>query len=234
MGLVLNRPSDVTIADAVPKLAPLVEEHARLHMGGPVQQEAVVVLAELDDPEQAALLALADIGFLKADADPDELAGTLRRARVYVGYSGWGALQLEAELEESAWIVEPALPDDVFAPPTSDLWSAVLRRMGGTYAMIATMPPDPSLNRPGALDPDSPGVVDNEAVRVSAKVDYAIRAAAELAVLEGAGPVKGDQICTGPGNSPEVPGEHPARASSRGARPESARRAGWLLAREAC
>jgi putative transcriptional regulator len=146
MGVVLNRPSDVTVAEAVPKLAPLVEEHAPLHVGGPVQQEAVIVLAELDNPAQAALLALGDIGFLKADLDPEELAGTLRRARVYVGYAGWGAEQLEAELEESAWIVEPAREDDVFASDASDLWSAVLRRKGGTYAVIAMMPPDPSVN----------------------------------------------------------------------------------------
>ncbi len=146
MGVVLNRPSDVTVAEAVPKLTSLVEEHELLHIGGPVQHEAVVVLAELDDPAQAALLALGDIGFLKADVEPDELAGTLRRARVYLGYAGWAAAQLEAELEESAWIVEPAVPEDVFSENASGLWSAVLRRKGGTYAVIAMMPPDPSVN----------------------------------------------------------------------------------------
>jgi putative transcriptional regulator len=146
MGVVLNRPSGVTVAEAVPNLTSLVDGDELLHIGGPVQQEAVVVLAELDDPTQAALLALGDIGFLKADVDPDDLSGSLRRARVYLGYAGWGAAQLEAELGESAWIVEPAQPEDLFVTEASELWSAVLRRKGGTYAVIATMPPDPSVN----------------------------------------------------------------------------------------
>src|SRR3990172_8711652 len=115
MGLVLNRPSNVAVA------------------------EAVAPLAELDDPSEAAALALGDIGFLRADADAGELAGGVRRARIYAGYSGWGAGQLESELEESAWIVEPAEPGDVFTSAPDGLWSAVLRRKGGTYAVIAMM-----------------------------------------------------------------------------------------------
>jgi putative transcriptional regulator len=146
MGLVLNRPSQVAVADAIAHLAGLVEDGAVVYVGGPVQPEAVVALAELDEPEAAAALALGDIGFLPADGDPDELAGVVRRARIFAGYSGWGAGQLESELEESAWIVEAAEPDDVFTSDPGQLWSESLRRKGGTYAVIALMPPDPSVN----------------------------------------------------------------------------------------
>ena len=65
---------------------------------------------------------------------------------MFAGYAGWGEGQLEAELEEESWIVEPALPEDVFAEDTEELWSRVLRRKGGQYAVVALMPPDPSLN----------------------------------------------------------------------------------------
>jgi putative transcriptional regulator len=147
MGLVLNRPSEVAVGDAVPHLAGMVGEGDPVFVGGPVQREAVVALAELEDPSEAAALALGDgIGFLRADADPEELRGKTGRARVFAGYSGWGAGQLEAELDEPAWIVEPAEPEDVFTPDPDGLWSAVLRRKGGTFAVIALMPPDPSLN----------------------------------------------------------------------------------------
>ena len=146
MGLVLNRPSDVTVAQAVAKLAGLVRDGDTVYVGGPVQPEAVVALAELADPAVAAAIALGDIGFLRGDADPAELEGQVRRTRVFAGYSGWSAGQLESELEESAWIVEPAEPGDVFTLAPDALWSAVLRRKGGTYAIIATMPPDPSVN----------------------------------------------------------------------------------------
>jgi putative transcriptional regulator len=64
--------------------------------------------------------------------------------RVYAGYAGWGPGQLEGELEEKAWIVEPAQSDDPF--DEGDIWSSALQRKGGAYALLATMPSEPSLN----------------------------------------------------------------------------------------
>jgi putative transcriptional regulator len=145
LGVVLNRASDTTVAEAVPELAAVVDEESVLHVGGPVQRSAIIVVADFEEPERAAALVVGSIGFLPSEVDPDEL-GELRRARVFAGYSGWGAGQLEAELEEGSWIVEPALPDDVFAPEPERLWSDVLRRKGGPYALLALMPPDPSAN----------------------------------------------------------------------------------------
>jgi putative transcriptional regulator len=65
---------------------------------------------------------------------------------VFAGHAGWGPGQLEAELEEGSWIVEPALEDDVFNPDPERLWSEVLRRKGRDYDLLRLMPPDPSLN----------------------------------------------------------------------------------------
>src|SRR6184192_2068761 len=63
-GLVLNRLSETTVGEAIPDLAPLVPDKERVYMGGPVQQSAVLVLAEFDDPEDAALLVVDDVGFV--------------------------------------------------------------------------------------------------------------------------------------------------------------------------
>jgi len=68
------------------------------------------------------------------------------RGRVFVGYAGWSAGQLESELEEESWLVLPAEADDLFSDDPGGLWSAVLRRQGGPYALLSLMPPDPSLN----------------------------------------------------------------------------------------
>jgi putative transcriptional regulator len=144
MGVVLTRPSDATVADAVPQLHSLVEDGARVFVGGPVEPAAVVVLAEFDDPDDAAAIVVGDVGFLPAETAEGEAPPT-RRARVYAGYAGWGPGQLEDELEQEAWIVARAEPADVFAADT-DLWSTALRRKGGQYAILALMPPDPSLN----------------------------------------------------------------------------------------
>jgi putative transcriptional regulator len=145
VGLVLNRPTDTEVAEAVPELTELVEPEAVVSIGGPVQNEAVVVLAEWDDLDEAGAIVFGDVGLMGSEADSALIAAATRRVRVFAGYAGWGGGQLEAELEEPSWIVENASEDDVFADH-SDLWARVLRRKGGAFKLVATMPEDPSLN----------------------------------------------------------------------------------------
>ncbi|HEU5010052.1 MAG TPA: YqgE/AlgH family protein [Gaiellaceae bacterium] len=145
LGVVLNRSSETPVEEALPELTLLAEDLGAVHVGGPVQPSAVVVLADFVDPDAAETLVLDSVGFLPSEVEPDTL-GELRRARVYAGYAGWGPGQLDGELEEGSWIVEPARPEDVFTDDPESLWSDVLRRKGGPFAVLAAMPPDPSLN----------------------------------------------------------------------------------------
>ena len=145
LGVVLNRSSETPVEEALPELTLLAEDLGAVHVGGPVQPSAVVVLADFVDPDAAGTLVLDSVGFLPSEVEPDTL-GELRRARVYAGYAGWGPGQLDGELEEGSWIVEPARPEDVFTDDPESLWSDVLRRKGGPFAVLAAMPPDPSLN----------------------------------------------------------------------------------------
>ena len=145
MGIVLNRPTDATVFDAVEPLCTLVGDDATVWEGGPVEPAGVIVLAEFDDPAESAELIFGDVGFMRADAEPNAVALATRRARVFAGYAGWTAGQLELELEEEAWFTAAPLEDDVFAA-ASDLWSDVLARKGGPYGLLSKMPPDPSLN----------------------------------------------------------------------------------------
>lgn len=145
LGVVLNRPAPASAQEAAPPLAALVGAGEPLFLGGPVQPQSAVVVAQFDYPDAAGLVVFDSIGFLIGEVDPESVHG-VRRARVFAGYAGWGAGQLEAELEMSAWMLEPAQPDDVFAEEPERLWSGVLRRKGGRFAMLAMMPVDPSLN----------------------------------------------------------------------------------------
>jgi putative transcriptional regulator len=145
LGVVLNRASEATVEDAVPELSALIDDEELVHVGGPVQPAAIVVVADFADPEQAGALILGSVGFLPAEVDPDTL-GELRRARVFAGYAGWGPGQLDEELDEGSWIVAPALAEDVFTGDPEELWSDVLRRKGGPFEVLALMPPDPSAN----------------------------------------------------------------------------------------
>ncbi len=145
MGVVLNRPSETDVGEVAPELAPVTDGEP-VFIGGPVQPKALVVLAEFSEPEAAAWIVAADVGFVAAETEGERLERAVRRGRVYAGYSGWGAGQLEAELDEEAWIVEPPLPAELFPDDPSALWSDVLERKGGQFALIARMPDDPSLN----------------------------------------------------------------------------------------
>jgi putative transcriptional regulator len=143
VGIVLNRRSETPVSEAVPPLAELVEPEALVWLGGPVEPRSVLLLAELEDPEEAAALVFENVGFLRLEAELAELPSA-RRLRVYAGYAGWSASQLEAEIELGSWIEAPARVDDVFSD--GDLFAEVLRRKGGSFRVLAQMPFDPSLN----------------------------------------------------------------------------------------
>jgi putative transcriptional regulator len=138
-GLVLNRPSETTVGEASPDLAKLIGDEHLIHVGGPVQPNAVTAVGDHADPTAASKLIVGSIGMVDLD-DPPEL----NRLRIYVGYAGWAAAQLDGELEQESWIVEEAHPDDPFRD--GDLWSEVLARKGGEFALLARMPSDPSVN----------------------------------------------------------------------------------------
>jgi putative transcriptional regulator len=143
MGVILNRPSGMTVADAAPDLEDYVARDAPIFAGGPVQPTAGVVLAEVteaDEPIFADVVLVPGLGEL---ADVADLAG---RIRVFAGYAGWGPGQLDAELEREDWILDPARASDVFSDAPESLWGEVLERKGGQFALLARMPDDPSLN----------------------------------------------------------------------------------------
>ena len=145
LGLVLNRPSETTVGEAVSELEELLDSDDPLYVGGPVQPSALIVLAEFDQPDEAALIAFEDVGVLASGAQEDpELR--VRSGRAFVGHAGWGPGQLDDEVERGDWILEPARREDAFTGAPLELWSEVLTRKGGSYALVARMPPDPSVN----------------------------------------------------------------------------------------
>jgi putative transcriptional regulator len=149
LGVVLNRPSDTTVGEAVPDLEDLTGDDDPVYVGGPVQPSAVLVLAEYLTPTEAPQLVTRDVGFLALEEDDHDVhpdGDLLRRARVFAGYAGWGPGQLESELERDDWIIVESVTDDVFDEDAPTLWRRVLERQGGHLRLVARMPLDPSTN----------------------------------------------------------------------------------------
>jgi putative transcriptional regulator len=146
LGIILNRPSETEVVEAVPELEGVIDDDEVVFVGGPVQPASIVVLAEFEDPAEAAFLVVDGIGLVSDRTGLDRLGVATARRRVFAGYAGWGPGQLEQELEREDWILEAVQPQDVFDEEPGALWGRVLARKGGQFRLLARMPLDPSVN----------------------------------------------------------------------------------------
>jgi putative transcriptional regulator len=149
LGVVLNRPTATTLLEPLPSWAPIAADPAVVFVGGPVQPEAAIGLGRRTDvgAETEGFAALfGDMGTVDLERAPDDVSPPIDRVRVFAGYSGWGAGQLESEVAAEGWFVVDTDPVDPWTRSPEDLWRVVLRRQRGALRVFADFPPDPSLN----------------------------------------------------------------------------------------
>lgn len=147
VGVVLNRPGETAVEAALPGWERLAAEPGRVFVGGPVDGDAAIGLGSARRPGAGAGWepVVGPVGTIDLHRDPLDVLDDIDAVRIFAGYAGWGAGQLEGELEAGAWIVAPALPDDVLGS-AGDLWRRVLRRQGGRVAWLANVPEDLTVN----------------------------------------------------------------------------------------
>jgi putative transcriptional regulator len=158
LGVILNRPSDTTLSEVLPEWADAVAAPGVLFAGGPVNLQAVIGVARrmagisssvssaADGETDAWTAVAADIGTVDLELEPGQIGQPLAAVRVFVGYSGWSAGQLEEEIARGAWWVLDAAPDDAFSARPDDLWHDVLRRQDAPLAFVSGFPADPEMN----------------------------------------------------------------------------------------
>ncbi|MGH8979362.1 MAG: YqgE/AlgH family protein [Acidimicrobiia bacterium] len=146
LGLILNRPTLTSLADVLPEWNTVADPPAVVFVGGPVSPEAVIALGRGTGDFDGWIPLLDDLGTVDIGGDAALVGTGLAALRVFIGYAGWAAGQLDEELAQHAWFVVDANASDPFAPDPSALWSAVLRRQSGRIAIFATCPEDPSVN----------------------------------------------------------------------------------------
>ncbi len=149
LGVVLNRPSPVPVAEVLEGWGGVVGEPEVLFRGGPVSTEGALAVGMLRTPDDAPVgfrEVAGRLGLVDLDTPVELVDGSLVGMRIFAGYAGWGVGQLQAEVDEGSWYVVPALAPDVFRADPTDLWRDVLRRQPGELAWHSTRPHDPNLN----------------------------------------------------------------------------------------
>jgi putative transcriptional regulator len=149
LGIVVNRPLDVDVSVVLPAWQPYTTAPGRLFQGGPVQLDSalglVAVPGDGDEPLGVKRI-VGSLGLIDLDTPPEIVAGGVAGLRIFAGYAGWSAGQLEKEIDVGGWYVVDAEPRDAFTDHPSGLWHSVLRRQRGELALVSTFPEDPSLN----------------------------------------------------------------------------------------
>ncbi|MGH9246585.1 MAG: YqgE/AlgH family protein [Acidimicrobiales bacterium] len=148
VGLVLNRPSEVEVDTPLADWRRFASHPEVVFVGGPVNREAVIALARVQgsEPEEAWQRITGSMGVLDLTADADLIGGAIDQLRIFAGYAGWGPEQLEGEIDEGAWFVVDAHPDDPFGAEPEELWRTVLRRQPDPLRRYALFPPDLRMN----------------------------------------------------------------------------------------
>lgn len=148
LGVVINRPSQLPLSSVLPTWGSAVTAPPLLFSGGPVAPESALAvgLSLGTGPEEGFKPLVDGYGLVDLDADPALLLAGLVGVRVFSGYAGWGAGQLEAELMAGSWYLANAMPSDLLDPEPERLWRVVLRRQPGELAYVANFPDDPTVN----------------------------------------------------------------------------------------
>jgi putative transcriptional regulator len=149
MGVVINRPSPVPVVAVLAGWSDIVTEPEVLFRGGPVSPEGALAVALLRDEYDvppglrpvSGRLAIVDL-----EGEAGDIDGAVDGVRIFAGYAGWGAGQLEGEIEGGDWYVVPSMPPDAFQADPTDLWREVMRRQPGELAWHVNRPADPELN----------------------------------------------------------------------------------------
>jgi len=155
LGVVLNRPTDVPVGEVLPDWTGDVSPPGTLFGGGPVATDSAlavgVLSAAADEADSASgpvgwRPMFGRVGLVDLDTPVEVVGGALQGLRIFAGYAGWAAGQLEGELEEGSWLVVDGSDEDLTTTRPERLWATVLRRQEGDTRLLSTYPGDATQN----------------------------------------------------------------------------------------
>ena len=140
MGLILNHPLTVDQMDDNSPIASWMESSqspSTIFLGGPVEPNGYICMT----PDTSALSQLRSVDI--ESISPVHLDGP---HRVFRGYSGWGAGQLEDEVTFKSWYIVSSQASDLLTTSPDTLWNNVLQRQDGPLKKLGMFPTDPEVN----------------------------------------------------------------------------------------
>jgi putative transcriptional regulator len=143
LGVIINRPTGETLGSVREGLTTPLLQNLPLYQGGPVGHEEVLLVAWKWDLSQQNFRLFFGM-------EPEKLDEIVRgdpsiEARAFLGYAGWSAGQLEAEVERSDWAISPfRQPLGKLSPQT--LWRNVIVDVRPEWSVLMDAPDDPSVN----------------------------------------------------------------------------------------
>ena len=146
-GLILNRAITLQLNDVVEGMN-LYE--GPLCLGGPVQPNTLHVLHRMGSRVGESIPILNDVYWGGDFEIIQQLVESEKTSaediRFFLGYAGWSPGQLDVEIEQDGWILARSEESIIFPDDPQSLWTSILRKMGGEYALLANFPDDPRLN----------------------------------------------------------------------------------------
>jgi len=144
LGVIINRPLGKTLGEQSEEFAYSVLREVPIYLGGPVQQEHMLLAAWSWDADDSIFRLY--FGISEEKATEMLLGDPSVRVRAFLGYSGWGKGQLESEREQHAWLVTPVDGPFLMEQEAEKLWHNLLIKVQPELAFLANAPEDPSLN----------------------------------------------------------------------------------------
>ena len=131
MGIVFNRPSDISLADIGREHEMDVHAGAgQAFVGGPVQRERGFLVHRREDVTDSVKLEEGVFLSVSTDALRELLSGDPAAYRLCLGYAGWGPGQLEREMVAGGWLNSGISSERIFDTPAEKIWEAVIRDLG--------------------------------------------------------------------------------------------------------
>ena len=144
-GVDLTKRSEVALFNVMPEWLPLAAKPQALYVGGPQNDRNVAGVAMtrqgVDIDKEPALTRLAPrLAYVDLRVGPDELSPLVESMRLFAGCFIWEPGELEEQIEHGEWYVAPALPQDVLAAGSADVWADVMKRQPMPLPLFSTFP----------------------------------------------------------------------------------------------